>query len=112
MILSAAQATAAAAQGVDLVLKLVDGQSVAERASSSAAAGDNVFRRYSGPGGIRAELIQQVAQHRQIASLEVLGQSVNGQDIVGVKVTLNANVVPEGNVRPRSMSAPSMPANG
>jgi len=36
---------------LDLVLKLVDGQSVAERASSSAAAGDNVFRRYSGPGG-------------------------------------------------------------
>ena len=96
LILNAAQAAAAATQGVNLDLRLVDGQSVAERASNRAAAGYDVFRKYSGLRGIKAELIQQVARHRQIASLEVIGQTVNGQDIVGVKVTVNANSTPDG----------------
>ncbi len=96
LILTAAQATSAAELGIDLALKLINGQSVADRASNRAAAATGVFRPYSGPGGIRAELVQQVAQHRNIASLEVIGQTLNGQDIVGVKVTLNADTVPDG----------------
>lgn len=96
LIINAVQAAAAALQGVELVVKRINGQSVAERASSRAAAGYEVFRPYGGPRGIKAELIQQVARHRQIASLEVIGQTVNGQDIVGVKVTVNANSTPDG----------------
>ena len=48
-----------------------------------------MFRTYLGIGGIQEELQEQVRTHRQIAELEVIGQTVNGTDITAVRVTKN-----------------------
>ena len=57
------------------------------RSAASLQAGDGVFRPYSGAGGLQEELIAQAAAHPTIAELEVIGQTVHGQDIVAVRVT-------------------------
>ena len=80
-ILSAEQAAAVVTAGSELVPSAA---STSRRAQSLA---DGVFRRYSGPGGIQEELITQARAHPSIAELEVIGQSVNGQDITAVRVT-------------------------
>jgi hypothetical protein len=53
VILSDDQAADLVEQGVDLELKEVDGQSVAELSTREAAAGYEVFRPYGGPAGSR-----------------------------------------------------------
>lgn len=55
-----------------------------------------VFRPYSGPGGLQEELEMQASAHPEIAQLEVIGQSVNGQDINAVRVTKDAANVTAG----------------
>ncbi|MGH9271823.1 MAG: M14 family metallopeptidase, partial [Ilumatobacteraceae bacterium] len=82
LILSAAQVDVLAAQGVTLTPKDAGGRRIAAQA-------DGVFRRYSGPGGLQEELIAQAAAYPTIAQLQVVGQTVNGQDITGVRVTRN-----------------------
>ena len=42
--------------------------------------------RYSGPGGLQEELVTQAAAHPAIAELQVIGQTVHGQDINAVRV--------------------------
>jgi predicted ATPase with chaperone activity len=54
-ILSGSQASDLRREGIDLALKQVDGQSVAQRATLQAANGFEVFRRYGGPGGLKEE---------------------------------------------------------
>ena len=87
VVLSDDQAEALADQGVDLELKEVDGQSVAERATTLAAEGHTVFRPYSGAGGLKEEYEQIAADNPDIVKLVTIGQSVNGQDIIALKVT-------------------------
>jgi hypothetical protein len=66
----------------------------AQRTATALQTG--VFRRYAGPGGIQEELQQQAKDHRRIAELHVLGQSVQGQDITAVRVTANPHRVKAG----------------
>ena len=47
-------------------------------------------------GGIQEELQDQAASHPRIAQLQVIGQSVNGQDITAVRVTAHPNRVKPG----------------
>ena len=82
-ILSAAQAEQLADRGADLEQQ----DSAAARRTTALAA--PVFRPYSGPGGLQEELAAQAAAHRNIAKLEVIGQSVQGKDITAVRVTRN-----------------------
>ncbi len=96
VILSATQADVLSEQGVDLQPKLVDGATVAERASTLDAQDEGVFRPYSGPGGLAEEMQQQADAHPRIAELQVIGQTVQGQDIVAVKVTRNARRLRDG----------------
>ena len=96
VILSDGQAAELAEQGVDLELKEVDGQSVAELATREAAAGYEVFRPYGGPGGLKEEFEQLAADNPDIVKLVTIGQSVNGQDIVAIKVTRRANQTRDG----------------
>ena len=56
----------------------------------------DVFRSYSEPGGIRDEMVQIAAEHRDLAKLVVIGQSGQGQDIVALKVTRDARNVADG----------------
>jgi Zinc carboxypeptidase/Immune inhibitor A peptidase M6 len=90
-ILSGAQVAALRREGVDLALKQVDGQSVAERATLQAANGFEVFRRYGGPGGLKEEFEQAADEHRKITKLVTYGATIEGQEIIALKVSKNAD---------------------
>ncbi|MGH8868524.1 MAG: M14 family metallopeptidase, partial [Actinomycetes bacterium] len=89
-ILSGAQAERLRGQGVALKPKTIDGQTAAERATVQAAEGYEVFRTYSGDGGLKQEFEQLAADNPGITKLVPFGQTVNGQDIVALKVSKNA----------------------
>ena len=54
-VISGAQAQELASDGVELEPKEIDGQTVAERATLMAAQGFEVWKHYSGPGGLKEE---------------------------------------------------------
>jgi hypothetical protein len=96
VILSEQQVDRLRSQGLALNEKKIRGQDSAEALRIQAAAGQTVFRTYSEPGGIRDELIQTAAAHPSIAKLVNVGRSLNGQNILAIKVTKNARFVPDG----------------
>jgi hypothetical protein len=96
VVVSADQADELADQGVELELKEVDGESAAEMSTRMAAAGYSVFRQYGVPGGLKEEFEQLAADNPDIAKLEVIGQTVQGQDIIALKVTSDAGATPDG----------------
>ena len=96
VILSDDQAADLVEQGVDLELKEVDGQSVAELSTREAAAGYEVFRPYGGAGGLKEEYEQLAADNPDIVKLVTIGQTVNGQDIIAIKITRRANHTRDG----------------
>jgi hypothetical protein len=89
-------------QGVDLELKEVDGETATEQSTRLAAEGYSVFRPYSGAGGLKEEYEQLAADHPDIAKLVVIGQTVQGQDIVALKVTRRAGRTRDG-ARPATL---------
>lgn len=95
-ILSGRQADALEGKGVDLAPKQIDGASAAERATAEADAGLSVFKMYSGPGGLQEEFTQIAAQNPRITKLLRFGKTVNGQDILALKVSKNARTTQDG----------------
>jgi hypothetical protein len=95
-ILSGAQARRLRSQGIDMRTKKVDGKTVSQRATLQAAEGFEVFRPYAGVGGLKEEFEQVAAENPGITKLVSYGQSVNGQDIVALKVSKNARRVKDG----------------
>jgi predicted deacylase len=63
---------------------------------AATADGNDVFRPYGGPGGLKEEFEQLAADHPDIVELETIGRTVQGQDIVAVKVTRQARRTPDG----------------
>ena len=102
VVISEAAAEELSDQGIELEPKEIDGQTAAERATAAVAAGPNVFRPYSGEGGLKEEFEQIARDNRDIVKLVVLGQTVHGQDIIALKVTRNARRVEDGR-RPATM---------
>ncbi len=94
--LSALQARRLRAQGIDLGLKRIDGQSVAERSTAMAAEGFEVWRRYSGADGLRAQFREMAASHPRITELQTIGKTVQGRPIVALRVTRDARKVRDG----------------
>ena len=82
------------AEGLPLTEKKVDGQPVSKLLAQEAAA--TVFRSYSEPGGIRDELQQVARDNPGLTKLVSIGTSVQGQQILAVKVTKNAQQVKDG----------------
>jgi hypothetical protein len=72
------------------------GVSLTRHAAAAAPAPQGVFRPYSGPGGLAEELRQVAEDHPDIAKLESIGKTVQGQDILALKVTRNATRTPDG----------------
>ena len=92
VVLSTAQADRLSAVGVD----------VERKATTAAAEGDGVFRPYSGDGGIAEELEQLAADHPGLTELVTLGKSVQGKDILALRVTQRARTTRDG-ARPASL---------
>ena len=95
-IISGAQARQLATQGVTMKPKKIDGQTVAQRATLAAAEGFEVFNTYGGATGIKAEYEQAAADNASIAKAVSIGQSVNGQDIIALKISKNARELKDG----------------
>ena len=102
VILSRAQAAKLKEAGVELAEKKVGGAAVSKRLSKANANGYTVWRSYSEPGGIRDELVSLTKQYPGLTKLVSLGKTVQGQDILAVKVTKNARQVRDGS-RPATL---------
>jgi Zinc carboxypeptidase len=73
------------------------GRAVADLARTQAAgSGSMVWKRWEGPGGLRAEIEALAAAHPDLVQTQVAGRSVQGREIVAVRVTGGARRVPEG----------------
>lgn len=83
LVLTPSQAARVRAGGVRLT----------ERRPPAAPAGHGVFRRY---GDITAEMRRAAAEHPDIAKVESIGRTVQGRDILALKVTRAAATTPDG----------------
>jgi hypothetical protein len=91
VILGTRQAAKLIAGGVPLTVRRPSAT-----ARRSAAAAPTVFRPYSGPGGLREELVATAAKYPKLAKLVTIGRTVKGQPIQAVKVTRNARTLADG----------------
>ncbi|GAA4816815.1 M14 family metallopeptidase [Streptomyces ziwulingensis] len=60
------------------------------------AAADGVFRPYSGAGGLREEILRTAQEHPGLTKVVSLGRTVNGQDILALKLTKGAEKSRDG----------------
>ena len=59
-------------------------------------SGAMVWRRWDGPGGLRAEIDELAAAHPDLVRTAVIGHSVQGREIVAVRVTAGVGQVADG----------------
>ena len=90
VVLGERAANALIAQGVPLEVRSAAVQ------SAGATKPTGVFRPWSGPRGLREEFVAFARAHPNLVKQEVIGQSVQGQDILAFKVTKNARQMPDG----------------
>ncbi|MFB7658073.1 MULTISPECIES: M14 family zinc carboxypeptidase [unclassified Streptomyces] len=79
-------------QGVDLTEHSLSSR--AEKRVEDAA--DGVFRPYSGSGGLREEILRTARQNPRLTKVVSIGRTVNGQDILALKLTKNAKKSKDG----------------
>ena len=92
LVLTGDQAARLRGQGVKLTER-----KVSERARSRVKqAGDGVFRPYSGPGGIRQEILDTAREHPALTKVVSIGKTVKGQDILALKVSKDADRLRDG----------------
>jgi hypothetical protein len=73
------------------------GRSVADLARAQLAGqGPMVWKRWDGAGGLRAEIDQLAARYPDLVRPTVIGHSVEGREIVAVRLTAGAARVPDG----------------
>ncbi|HEY3070595.1 MAG TPA: M14 family zinc carboxypeptidase [Gaiellaceae bacterium] len=103
LVLSDTERTRLGGQGVDLQIKhLKNGLTIQQFAAQQSAYGFDVWRSWDEAGGIRDELYD-IAQHNALTTkLEVIGHSLQGREIVALKVTRNARTVADG-TRPAAL---------
>ncbi|MEU3896935.1 M14 family zinc carboxypeptidase [Streptomyces sp. NPDC045251] len=79
-------------QGVDLKEHTLSTR--AEKRVEDAVEG--VFRPYSGSGGLREEILRTAQEHPRLTKVVSIGKTVNGQDILAVKLTKHADKTRDG----------------
>ncbi|MEU1043050.1 M14 family zinc carboxypeptidase [Streptomyces sp. NPDC005551] len=60
------------------------------------AAGDGVFRPYSGKGNLQEEILRASQEHPGLAKAVSIGKTVKGQDILALKLTRGARKTKDG----------------
>ncbi len=73
-----------------------DGKTSTQLAAEQAANGYNVWRSYDQPGGIRDQAYQIAQRNSKIVKLEVIGHSLQGREIIALKVTRDAPRTQDG----------------
>jgi hypothetical protein len=102
VVMTELQAEKLAAQGVELAVKRVDGKKASRVAAEQNDEGYQGYRSYSEPGGIADELRQTAQDHPRLTKLVSFGETVQGQELLAVKVTNQATKRPDGS-RPAVM---------
>jgi hypothetical protein len=95
-VLTDTQAAKLQAQGVELEVKRVNGKKASEVLQAQAEQGWTAFRSYSEDGGIRDEIMATAAENETLTEVVNVGSTVEGQDILALRVTANAANVPDG----------------
>ncbi|MEO3870573.1 M14 family zinc carboxypeptidase [Nonomuraea sp. B12E4] len=72
------------------------GQTQLEAARAQAAGGYTVYKSYSEPGGIADQLRAIANANKDIVKLQSIGKTLRGQDILAVKVSTGARLLPDG----------------
>ncbi|GAA1310078.1 zinc carboxypeptidase [Planotetraspora silvatica] len=72
------------------------GQTQLQAARAQAAGGYTVWRSYSEKGGIADQLRAISDGNKDIAKLQSIGKTIQGKDILAVKLTKLARVLPDG----------------
>ncbi|CAN5918086.1 M14 family metallopeptidase [soil metagenome] len=97
MVLSRNEARKLRRDGVDVeVVTNENGLSTAQAATLEAQDGFEVWRSYGEPGGIADEIRLLAEQYPDLLKLVTIGQTVQGQDILALKLTADANRVKDG----------------
>jgi hypothetical protein len=97
LVLTQADVARLAAQGIDVTPRRdKQGRTQAERAAAEAANGFTVWRSYDAKNGIRDELYSIARRNSQTVKLEVIGHTVQGREIIALKVTKNAKTLADG----------------
>ncbi|WP_036331386.1 M14 family metallopeptidase [Microbispora sp. ATCC PTA-5024] len=72
------------------------GQTQLQAARAQAAGGYTVWRSYSEKGGIADQLRAIADANKDVAKLESIGRSLQGKDILALRLTRQARVLPDG----------------
>ncbi len=97
LIVDKAQAADLRAQGFTLRLTRVKGgKTVRQFAAAQAAGGFQVWRSFDEAGGIRDQMYAASRRNPQIAKLVRIGTSIQGREILALKLTQGARDVPDG----------------
>ncbi|WP_327307342.1 M14 family zinc carboxypeptidase [Streptomyces sp. NBC_01298] len=92
LFLTGGQAKDLEAQGI----KLAERKVAAKAAARTLAAGDGVFRPYSGKGGLQEEILRTAQENPGLTKVVSIGKTVQGKDILALKVTKNAKKTRDG----------------
>ena len=88
LVLSRSQADLLSNKGIELELKRdAQGRTVQQRAAAQAAGGFEVYRDWDGGDGLARYIRDFVKENKKIAKLKVLGESVQGRNILAVRLT-------------------------
>lgn len=82
--------------GFSAKVKVVDGKKASLAARAQQRAGFNVYRSYSDKGGIADELRATAKANPRIVKLVSIGRTVQGKEILALKVTKNARQTRDG----------------
>jgi zinc carboxypeptidase len=97
LIMTESQRAKLAAAGVNATLTRVQGgQTVQQFAARMAVNGFNVWRSYDEEGGIRDQMYAAARDNPRIAKLEVIGRTIQGREILALKLTNNARQIKDG----------------
>ncbi|MEV6579386.1 M14 family zinc carboxypeptidase [Streptomyces sp. NPDC051582] len=91
LFLTGDQAKELAGQGVKLAEHRVPAN-----AARAQTAGDGVFRPYTGKGGLQEEILKTAQANPGLAKVVSIGKTVQGKDILALKVTKNARTTKDG----------------
>ncbi|MFI6940808.1 M14 family zinc carboxypeptidase [Streptomyces sp. NPDC050418] len=79
-------------QGVEMSEQKISAQT----RKKLAAAGDGVFRPYSGEGGLKEEIVRTGQANDSLTKVVSIGKTVKGQDILALKITKGADKYRDG----------------
>ena len=97
LVLTKQQVLALRAQDITVQLrKNAFGQSARQFSALQARNGFTVWRDYDSPDGIRAHLYNLARQYPRLTKLVVLGRTIQGREIIALKVSHRARKVRDG----------------